>query len=299
LITAPFRRHRPHPHPIALVAAVVAAAGLAAPATALVIDSESAARHDRFGVGTAPNPTFFAGAYDWSGVAVGAKGATMISPQHFVAANHFKPDSPLPLVGTDGVQRTYAIDHYDTLSTGAATADLVLGTLAAPIPDGDPITFYPVIDAPDAWFIGREIVVFGRTEGEVAGGEAGRNRIDDILTVAETEGVNDTIVFAYDYDPANGFSPDEAGGQSGDSGTASFLIYDGAPTVLGPHFAIDEEDPWSTYDSAAVAYLDQLNTLMAAEGYSVTVISVPEPASAVLVMAGAVALGLRRRQRAA
>jgi len=141
------------------------------PAVALDVTGYSATVNDRFtgGFPSAPVPNAAAGfvglPYDWSGVAwstttyaaASYKGFAMLSPIHFLTAQHYENGS----LQTAGVQlRTRAgaivsqsntgIDNlgYGLVLTnvGVTAPDLALGTLAAPIAAPAAVARYPVLD---------------------------------------------------------------------------------------------------------------------------------------------------------
>jgi fibronectin-binding autotransporter adhesin len=154
-------------------AAVLAACGgLLPPAVAIDITGYDPAVNDRFGSGfpTAPVPntsgSFVGQAYDWSGVAWSTtiyaassyKGFAMLSPRHFLTAQHYETGGNL----TAGVQlRTnggtvmsqanqgianlgYGLIFTDYL--GSTASDLALGTLSAAIAAPSSFARYGVLD---------------------------------------------------------------------------------------------------------------------------------------------------------
>jgi hypothetical protein len=102
--------------------------------------SYSAARHDRFVAGTfpsapTPDPTFLLADHaadltgvGWQTFAPGIKG-TLISPQHFVNADHYKVAGTISFLDSSGNLRTYGVEANE-----AVWGDLAVGTLVAPIP---------------------------------------------------------------------------------------------------------------------------------------------------------------------
>ena len=293
---------------LAAMCCVVAIAAVSQPSSALVVNGYSSDRHDRFSSGypASPvvNPNFLASSYDLSGIGWSTtssqKSVAMISPQHFVASAHYKPDNSLGFLNRDGVLKEYTLTGVAYSSTTVKlgpttyTSDLVLGTLASPIPDADKISYYPVPMAPTLdWYLGKELLVYGSTA------RMGRNTIDSFGIVWVPPNNNHTQCMAYDYDAVNGFSPDEAGASTGDSGSPAFMAWEGQLGVLGTHFAVGVPSGgvWNTYDSFIPAYVSQLNDAMSPTGYSVTTILVPEPGTLLLLCAGSLIAVLRRRRR--
>ena len=277
---------------------------------ALVIDGYSSTRHDRFSSGYpgAPvvNPDFLAASYDLSGIGWSSnasnKSVAMISPQHFVAAAHYKPTGSLRFLNRDGELKDYSLTGvtYSSTTFGPYTSDLVLGTLASPIPAGDEVSYYPVATADSLdWYIGRELYVYGKTA------RMGRNVIDDFAVVYTEGNLDHTMTMYYDNDASEGFSPDEAGCQSGDSGSPTFMVWEDSLTVLGTHFAIGPSSGgvWNTFDSFIPWYVSQLNIAMEPTGYSVSTVStvtgaaVPEPGTLALLATGLLVLCFYARRR--
>jgi autotransporter-associated beta strand protein len=150
---------------------VVFASGAFRPALALDVTGYSAPVNDRFtsGFPTAPVPntggSFVGAAYDWSGVgwstttyaASSYKGFALLSPRHFLTAQHYENGSLL----TAGVAvRTNAGDvvnqarqsvtnlgyGFVVTNVGVTAPDLALGTLSAAIAAPPAITRYGVLD---------------------------------------------------------------------------------------------------------------------------------------------------------
>lgn len=261
---------------------------LGADVQALVLAGEDASRHDRYLATGEPNPDFFAADLDLSGVSIGGN-AVMISPQHFLYSTHVGHGSTLQLMNRAGVVMSYAVaGDFSTNADGVimgepvgvsgSTSDLSLGVLVEPIRVDDQISFYEVIDAPQQWYTGREVIVFGKE------GQAGRNRIDGVTLVCTGDeslcaNHDETVVGHYDFDAVGGLGIDEAGGEGGDSGKPSLLVIEDRVTVMGVHFAIGTtggSSLVSTFDSFVPFYADQLDAHMADAGLSVTRITIPD-----------------------
>lgn len=259
------------------VCAVLAAGvslGAAGRADGLTINQYSAATHNRFLSGypnnPVPNPNFFASAWDWSGVGWDSQNSNrsvaLVSPQHFVAANHFLPPvgRVLNFLGQDGLVHQYTVAGYSNTNYLGQTSDLALGWLTEAIKPADKVTWYPVVEADgEDWFTGKEVITYGTTT------RAGRNIIDRVTSTAT--GANTTRVFTYTYDRTYGLGADEAGAEAGDSGSPSFMIHDGRMTLLGTHFAVNGTTPlrYKTFDSFIPHYLNQLDAAMASTPYSI------------------------------
>ena len=292
------------------------------PAEALVINNYSSdpTLYDRFVSGTypgspTPNPNFFASSYDWSGVgwmtANQMRSITMVSPLHFVVANHWQipSGSSVTFLNGDGDLKNYTVDKYSTFSftdgDGTHTSDLALGWLTAPIPEADDIAHYSVLNADDpatpefdlGWYLNKDIYVYGWYA------KAGENTISDLTWAYSTNYPNPyadlTFTSTFDYDNL-GYHPGLAGGEPGDSGSPTLMPWNGQLTVLGTHFGVSDLQPaatWTTYDAFVPVYIEDMNLAMESSGYSVDTINViPEPATCILFLAGLPYL-LRRQRR--
>ncbi len=114
---------------------------------ALVMRVYDPAQHDRFtGFPSAPvhNPTFMHAALNIFGVGwhTGntASQLTMVSPLHFVGANHYKPGvgATIRFVASDGAIKNYTVASQVAITNdGGVPSDLFYGTLTSPIPEAD------------------------------------------------------------------------------------------------------------------------------------------------------------------
>ena len=131
-----------------------------------------------------------------------------------------------------------------------------------------------------------------------------------------------------------GVGPDESYLMSGDSGGPSFAVVDGQLTLLGEHFSTwgtcgqpgapgnvpptivngvltggdpnasnpaNESGAWWSVDGFVPSYVSQIDAQMAGSGESVATV-VPEPSSAMLLLAGLLAVAAvawRKRERKA
>lgn len=288
-------------------------------ANALIINGENAEDNYRFASGypgspilnTSPN--FVAAGYDLSGVGWGNnqdQSFVMISDQYFLFATHYPPSTTMSFYSpaTSGVV-SYAIDtgysfalEYPYPAPGNhLKSDLSIGRLTTAINPADQIAFYPVLDLPTAGdYIGRDLLVYGWTAavgtGEIDGVGAVNlywdantpgDASDDVLNTPENfDELDDTIVMAF----TQGAGAGEALVQGGDSGSPSFVIWNGSLALVGLHSAVEGS---TSYDTFLPAYLDSLISA------GVPVTTVPEPAtSGILGLGILVTLAARRVRRA-
>lgn len=274
-------------------AVAFAATGAGVSAQAGIFAAYDSTRHDRFSGGVTPNPNFLLSGYDLSGIAndsaVSAQGTVLISPQHVIAAWHYRPVN-ISFVGTDGVQRQYAVAAWTRLPPSGQGSDVAIGRLASPVLPSDNINPLPIAIGPDSAFVGHELYAFGQNN------QAGRNVIDAIETVSS--GSDPTVTTAYDYDSyvnggTGGVGDDEIGLVGGDSGHASLILFNGQLGVLGTHFAVSEAPSqtvnYVNYSSLARDYLSQIDTIITQDGQTYSTLFVPEP-SGVVVVIGALLL---------
>lgn len=278
---------------------------------ALQVNGYNPSSNDRFISGTygtsspLSNPGFVGASYDWSGVGwqsdLVSRSVALVSPQHFISANHYKipAGSNVTFYNRDGQLKSYTVQSYSTFTStdsyGTHTADLALGWLSAPVQQSDKVSYYPVLGADDAdWYYGRDAFLYGWNA------RAGVTSIDGLSLAATSQAYTDlTVCWKYDYHTGPGYEG-EAGGEGGDSGSPSFLPWNGGLTVLGSHFAISTppEDGWSTYDGSVQWYVDDINMAMAPSGYQLDVISpVPEPATVLLFGAGLAGLAAANKKK--
>jgi hypothetical protein len=300
-------------------------------------------RHNRFlsgfGVNPVQNPNVLGlPGLDFSGVGWGSGGqkgmnVAMVTPRHFIAANHFKPNvgSSLTFLGSDGLLRSYTVQNYIPLRydppevNPANVSDLIIGQLVETIQPAHNIKIYGVVrpgqfqypfeNTPPEFidfYRGREVVVVGQNEtgGTDAngdgyndrGGKIGKNIIDDIGVF--NFGTTDTNTVGVGYEsPFN--TPDAARLVGGDSGSPLFMLYQGQLTALGSHSGIIEASggppptiPQYNIDGFLPYYFDQINALIAGTGFQLTQINpVPEPGTMALIAAAGAGWFAWRKRR--
>lgn len=253
----------------------------AAPAPALEFENGGLfdpARHERFAAGSfpaapVPNPGFFLAAYEAQLSGVGwqtsqpHKKAALVSPRHFLNADHYKLGGSITFVGWDGVLRTYPIASNERVS-----GDVAIGTLAEPIPPEDAIHFFPVAAVRGSEHDGREVLYVGKapSAGRFA---AGRTAV--AVSAQSSNRLDSTLV-----DPV--YAGDRVYGVPGDSGSPSFFEQDGGLVLVGHHFG-GHNDQYLGYRPTR----DAVDDYLAADGNLLDVIGegwLGDPADGALVV---------------
>jgi len=256
---------------------------------ALVIRGYSSARHDRFtGFSAAPvhNLSFMHTALDLTGVGwhtgTTDRQLTMVSPLHFVGANHYKPGvgATLRFVASDGAIKNYTVASRTAITNDDNIAsDLFYGTLTTPIPATDNVGYHPflnlthdvgrgknvVIELDEAAYEGENLIILGRTA-------RGASEILSTITNASSTSTNSTRVLIWNYTTASG-SGDDAYLQSGDSGSPVFIDQGGVAAIVGTNSLVDTQSSTTTYSNFAnfiPYYADKLDVAMATQGYHMT-----------------------------
>ena len=291
---------------------LAATAAILAPAIrAIEIDYQyDPNRHNRFLSGFSTNPVqnpnvLGMPSLDFSGVGWGSggelwKNVAMVTPQHFITADHAKPSvgSLLNFLGTDGVVRSYQVQSYIPLKYDAGNpanrSDLIVGQLSTPILANVPIKIYSVVrpgpfkyplsKTPPKnldFYRGREMIVVGKNDfGGIdvdgdgyddRGGKISKNIIDDVFVYDAGDASTNTVGVGFKSPPN---TPDSGRFVGFDSGSPSFLLWDGQLTALGSHSGADfQANPQYNVDGFLPYYIDQINSLIAGSGYQLNVLS--------------------------
>lgn len=280
---------------------------------ALLVTGSSPATNDRF----ANDPSFVAAAYDWSGVGRAASGAwaTLLTPNVFLSATHFRPavgstvtfypgnDPSAPALGRTvaGGQQIAGTDlwigHFAnalppsietyarvTIPLGSPTfatsglagaLGLMSGVSASPSYGSDPTLAHAV---------GTNLV-----EAFVPGVSTGGSTGDTLVTVRNLPG-----------DGAFGFVPTtyEAQLTVGDSGSPLMLVSGGELYLAGIAWAIGtaDIDPGAGVAARQLSYYTYTGNLETGIASYIALNSVPEPST--LALAALALPFIRRRKRA-
>jgi len=250
----------------------------AMPAHGLNIRGYVPARHDRFSSGYPGSPVvntnFHADFYDFSGVGWHSLypylSYTLISPSHFVGANHVNPGigATLTFHARDGALRSFTVaNQYNMTNAAGENTDLVVGELSQPVAPCDNITFYPILDLEsETDYIGRGLLVYGAT-ARVGKGTISAFQDFGGDPITGGAGVNSTRAYNFVYVNAVG-SQDDCHAEGGDSGSPSFVAMDGELFVVGVHTAVLTTGlAVTTFDSFVPHYLDQIDGILQQQGY--------------------------------
>lgn len=284
-------------------------------ANALVINGENAPDNYRFASGypLAPVPntssSFVAAGFDLSGVGWGTDSKssyTMISNQYFVYATHWPPtDNNMYFYSPTNGRVHYTIDTAFSLTLEYPFAapgnhlksDLTIGRLTAALNPADSIASYPILDLTPTEYIGLNLLVYGWYAAVGTGviNALGPENIywdnntpsiasDDVLnTLSNHDNLNDTYMMSF----TQGIAAGEALLEGGDSGSPSFVPWNGSLALVGTHTAVDGSTSYDTF-------LPEYTQSMGDKGIPFT--TVPEPSSCFLILAGLGAVAFLRRK---
>jgi len=251
------------------------------PAPALEVRGYSPAQHDRlldfpgqpsFPRVPKPNPGFVPGsatlfngigwpahATDWT------RQMALVSPRHFVYATHYTlgADWQIAFIGADGQQHSFPLQSQTpVINSQGEQTDLMLCTLAAPVPAGLGITPFPALDlSGEADYLGKSMVIFGKNVASTMPVHGFTRLVDD-------PGFDTTRYAYFDYNRTSGAATD-CNYQGGDSGSPVFVMVNGSPAIIG---TASGQDPLPNnisrnYVNFIPAYLPQLDALMDGQGY--------------------------------
>ncbi|TWT51281.1 hypothetical protein Pla22_40580 [Rubripirellula amarantea] len=275
-------------------------------------------RHERYLANGSPNEDFI---LDEAAITGLGGTAALITPFHFITAAHDLPVSDPTFTGqfrglngtihsfttSDFVDLTTTYYDSDLMMEVTAKSDVRIYRLPMAIPESSMITPMAILDADVDLLKNRNIFVVGIDD------QAGRNKVDGgtIVTLNSGRKPTEAIVYDHDTDINGGTNPvllDEASLRPGDSGYQALIRSGDDLALIGAHFGIvvpegesaNNSSNYLSFSSLLTGYLDQIDTVVAADGYAinrVTITAVPEP-SATIVLAGAGLVGwLWRRKR--
>lgn len=246
------------------------------PAQALQINSNNST-YSRFSGGYPGSPTnnsgFFAADYDLSGVgwnnASSGQSFAVISPDHAVGAWHFLPGvgSTIRFFNEDG----FFVNRMVSAQTQIAGTDLALLTFSTSLTEADQVKINPVLVMPVLGdYVGQRAWMYGQTAKL-----SSANEVNAFQMISNISGPTLMSIYFRDYT-----TPGQAVGQGGDSGSPTFVPWDGMLGLIGTHSGIAlnvEVSPGVTndltVDAFIPAYISNLNTAMGGT-YRVSTINV-------------------------
>ncbi len=263
---------------------------------AVTIAGGTPQRHERYFQGT--NKAFFASQFDWSGVgrSVGpgrTPWLTMISPSYFITSKHFAPAIGEPIFfNHTNDPNGPSEQHVRASGLPLGNTDTWLGKLATPVSEN--VAKYPIYPFLDnlSDYRNKELYVVGRSplsspverQFDVA---IGRNRIDSVSSISNFNEYG--LRVSSNPSSTLGFSPDETGIVTGDSGAPSFILEDGKLGLVGTHWT-------ASSDAFLPSHLSTIRFIVESGGESL-VAFVPEPTTWSLMTLSLMAVGLRRHRR--
>lgn len=191
----------------------------------------------------------------------------MISPVHFVYANHYTVSNTwrLSFELADGTLLNRQILSTQTVKNAKGEdTDLLLGTLQEPVSQAATgIAPFPVANlGADANYLGLRSWVFGKVA------IAGRGTFSGFGTLS-ADGFSHNRFIYFDYKNASG-AADDCYFESGDSGSPTFIVENGQPALVGTHSYEDSiAAGHRSYDTFIPDQLPQLDALMEGQGYHV------------------------------
>jgi hypothetical protein len=278
-----------------------------------IIAGYNAAANDRF----ANDPGFIADAYDLSGVAHNGRWLTMISPNVFLTAEHYRPaigSSAVFYAGNDPLGDSVA-RTVSSIGEQIAGSDIWIGTLEQALPLSYANYAFATEDitnlntaangafAADAEsfinspYYQQNAYIIARSQGSYTDAldiAVGRNIIDGFALNAEpgTSGTGPAIETDVETEGVGDFVNYELGFEIGDSGGPTFVDVDGQLVLVGINWYVATNNGTPVFNGMSYVgnYTDEINAFLDLH-------SVPEPRLAALA-AGLLALGwlaVRRR----
>lgn len=240
--------------------------------SALEIRNYDPDRHDRFvsgSQGLALNPNAYFDSSLYTGVGYGTDSGdvrqfALVTPEHILYARHYSFFGTIAFLNADGTVITRSIiSKTEVPNSSGGSADVMLAKLSAPLMDSDKITPLPYLKLnSESQYTGRELVTFGRER------RGGHGVIAGFQDFESTDGkVQQTRAMTYNYTNAVG-NGDDAYAETGDSGSPTFVIENGAPALVGIHSAIlTTPSSVTMLDGFVPHYDDEINSILANEGY--------------------------------
>ncbi len=253
-------------------AALCFLAGLLA-AQGMQIEGYSPERHDRFASGYSVNPVlnpvpnadpgFLGAAYDFSGIPWNAanrqQSFVFLSRKHYLFANHFGAGSNLQYfsgaTGLGSATRASVVNLADS--------DIGVARLTSLLPAAAGVATYPLLDLPTtSSYVGRDLFMYGWFA------RLGNSKVSSVLPAGKVvDGQLRKYLFEYEGPQAR---QDFVTLEVLDSGSPSFIPFEGELTLTGNHFFIINGGTAGGGDSflALAEVVSQINDVLAEDGFA-------------------------------
>lgn len=203
---------------------------------------------------------------------------TLVSPRHFVGANHFRPPigSDVRFLAKDGSLHTFKVATLHAIpNANGSHSDLFLGEFTSELSISVPVLPLPYLNlATEAAYIGEVVVVVGK---DARGGRGTIAAVQDFGGDPITGGSGiQTRVFTFTYAPVGG--NDDAHAEVGDSGSPSFALRSGMAALVGTHTAASSLGTVTTFDTLVPHYVAELDSRMEVAGLRMRKVN-PAPTS--------------------
>lgn len=204
------------------------------------------------------------------------KQLTLVSPRHFVGANHFRPavGSTVRFLAKDNTLHDATIASISTIpNPDNSPSDVFLGEFAADLPAAAAVLPLPYLNlATESAYVGETLVIAGQA---ARGGRGVIGSVSDFGGDPITGGAGITTrAFTFSYGQVG--SIDDCHAQGGDSGSPSFAIRSGKAALVGTHTAVlSALGTTTTYDTLVPHYAPELNLRMESTGLHLRKIAPP------------------------
>lgn len=243
-------------------------------AEAIQIEGYSADRHNRFALGYTSNPVvnavpnsnpgFLGLPYNFSGVPWNAnerkQSFVFLSRKHYLFANHFGPGNTLQyfsgVTGLGTASRASYVNLPD--------CDIGVARLTSLLPASAGIATYPLLDLPATnSYVGRDLLMYGWFA------RLGKSKVSGVFPAGrDVGGILNKYLFEYEGAQSR---QDFVVLETLDSGSPSFIPFDGELTLTGNHFYISGTGGLGGGGDSFLALPDvvpQVNTVLAEDGFA-------------------------------
>ena len=253
-----------------------------------VFSNETHNRFLNFPATPTHNTSFLFSNYDLTGVgwlnSDVRRQLTMVSPIHYVGANHFRPNLTIPqsinFLDANNQIISRSIDsQLAILNENNTETDLLLGKLSSAISQSDGIAFHPYLNLPSGSFTGNDLITLGSDGPANTGPRGGSGRAFGEFTAGNI--MDEVDLFTEDFSPTRMLGwlyENSAGGDNdsflevGDSGSPAFVDNNGVAAIVGVNSLISTTSNGDTVNFATLLphYADTINSIMAQDGYHLT-----------------------------